>query len=113
MKYKIVPRRYSLLVYDESDTKNYVASCQINVNGTKGTIDTLNGTMFYKFLAEYGIEVFEELGLDEIGAAISPAHLRLLKKVLPTYVHIEEVGGLFNIGDAEVVWVRLTRKTDV
>lgn len=112
MKYKIVPRRVSLLIYSEEDPVNYIASCQININGTKGTIDTLNGKDFYKFLAQHGISVFESLGLDEIGAAVSPAHLRLLKRILPKEVALEETGGLFEIGSAAVTWIRLTRRKD-
>jgi hypothetical protein len=113
MRYEILPRRYTLLIYDDNtpDTVNYSASCQINVNGNRGTIDTLNGKDFYKFLSIHGIEPFEKLGLEEIGAVLTIPHLRLLKKCLPKNVKLEEVGGTFSVGEAnDLVWVRLTKE---
>lgn len=108
MKYKLLPRRVSLLVYDDNDELNYIASCQINITGNRGTIDTLNGKGFYKFLAEKGIQLFIDLELEEIQAAVSPAHLRLMKRSLKNQpIVITEEGGMFN---PPLVWIKITKK---
>lgn len=109
MKYEILTRRVTILIYDEDYSDiNYVASCQVNINGSRGTIDTLNGKDFYKFLLEHGLKPFNDLGLDEVSAAVSLAHLRLLKRMLGNIIYIEEVGEPFKIGKAEVIWIRMT-----
>jgi hypothetical protein len=109
MRYEVIPRRVTLLIYDETYSDiNYVASCQVNINGTKGTIDTLNGKDFYKFLQEYGLKPFKDLGLNEVSAAVSLLHLRLIKRMLGSIIHIEEVGEPFKIGKAEVIYIRMT-----
>jgi hypothetical protein len=82
MKYKFLVRRVTLLVFDDNDPINYAACCQININGTHGTIDSLVGKSFYEFLHEYGYKPFSDLGLVEVSAAMTPAHLRLLKMYL-------------------------------
>lgn len=112
MKYEILTRRVTILIYDEDYSDiNYVASCQVNINGSRGTIDTLNGKDFYKFLSNEGVSLFfDKLKLTEVGAAVSIPHMRLIKKSLREHINLEQVGPPFNIGKAEVVWIRMTRK---
>ena len=111
MKYKILPRRVTLLIYDDKDLAKYTASCQININGTKGTIDTLMGGDFYKFLIENGFDIFKSIGLEEVGAMMSTAHIKLLRRYLGDRVDIK-VGNIINLESIpkEFVWVVITEK---
>lgn len=111
MKYKILPRRVSLLIYDDVDSNNYTAACQININGRHGTIDTLIGSDFYKFLAKYGYQPFKDLGLIEVSAAVTKAHLRLLRRTLKD-INITEIDDSVEIGDnLKLCWIRMTEKS--
>lgn len=83
MKYKLLTRRVTLVIYSDHDEVNYVASCQININGNKCFIDTVNGEEFYRFFIENGLAPFKELGLIEISGFVSASHYRLLKKIFP------------------------------
>lgn len=82
MKYLILPRRVSLLILGKEDSNNYTASCQININGKYGTIDSLIGSDLYVFLKANGFNVFKELGLIEVSAVVSDSHLILIKRYL-------------------------------
>lgn len=114
MKYKILTRRATLLVYEENDPVNYTAACQININGRHGTIDTLLGTGFYKFLSKYGYKPFKDLGLVEVSAGVTRAHLRLLRRELNGIgdINIEETGEPVEIDSGiQLHWIRMTEKS--
>lgn len=110
MKYKFLTRRVTLLIFDDVDSVNYTAACQININGRHGTIDTLVGKGFYNFLAEYGYAPFKELGLVEVSAAMTPAHYRLLSHKLKGIksIKITEVAEPDPSGDISLFWIRMT-----
>ena len=112
MNYKILPRRVSILVFSEGDDTNYTASCQLNINGNKGTIDSLVGSDFYKFIKEYGFKPFNDLGLLEVTACMTLAHKRLLTRYLKnTDMDIVEQAGVFvSKNNVELIWVLLTRR---
>lgn len=114
MKYKVLTRRVSLLVFKDSDPTNYSAACQININGKHGTIDTLIGKDFYELLHEHGYKPFKDLGLIEVSAAMTPAHLRLLRMYLKDInsIVITEVEEPEEFGpNLKLVWVRMTEKS--
>ena len=114
MKYKTLIRRVTLLVFNDHDSVNYTASCQININGVHGTIDTLIGNNFYKFLAEYGYKPFRDLGLIEVSAAVTESHLRLLKTKLKNVniVVITEIEEPEEVGpNLKLHWIRMTEKS--
>ena len=111
MKYKFLTRRVSMLVFDDNDPVNYVASCQININGNDGTIDTLNGKDFYKCLRQYGVKPFKELGLDEVRACVTPAHLRIIKANLSDAMNINTLGEFTSAEGIELVWISFTEKS--
>lgn len=107
MKYKLIPRRVSLLMYDDDDSINYTSSCQININGTKGTIDTVNGKGFFKFMAQNAIKVFkEELGLTEVGAAVAEPMLRKIKNIPGISVLVDKE--LTNVDGIPLYWIKIT-----
>lgn len=111
MKYKVLTRRVTLLIFGK-DPVNYSAACQININGRHGTIDTLIGSDFYEFLSEYGYKPFKDLGLVEVSAAVTEAHLRLLRRRLKDIdieiTHTEEPE---EVGpNLKLCWVRMTEK---
>lgn len=111
MKYKLIPRRLSLLIYEDDDPVNYVASCQLNINGNKCTIDTLNGEKFYKFLKEVDIvKLFEDIGVSELGIAVSEAHYRLiLRELRHKNINIVKQDS-FNFHSIKLNWVVITPK---
>jgi hypothetical protein len=114
MKYKILPRRVTLLIFNDKDPINYSAACQININGTHGTIDTLIGKDFYRFLEEKGYKPFKDLGLEEICAAVTPAHCRLIQRRLKSIntiqvTEIEEPEE--NTPGLKLCWLRMTEKS--
>lgn len=115
MRYKILPRRVTLVIYKNETDTAYSASCQININGSHGTIDTLVGGDFYVFLARRGYQIFKDLGLTEVYAAVVPAHLRLLKRYLKhsdlviTELHTNTAN--YDGVDIELVWIKITEKS--
>lgn len=107
MRYKLVPRRVSLLIYDDTDSINYTASCQININGTKGTIDTVNGRGFFKFINLYAKKVFrDELGLTEVGAAVAEPMLRKIQSIPGIIVSIDKE--LTSVDEISLYWITIT-----
>ena len=113
MKYKYLTRRVTLLIFNDHDPINYSACCQININGNRGTIDSLVGKAFYEFLHEYGYIPFKELGLVEVCAAMTPAHLRLLKMYLKDIetVCIDHIDEPEPDGSTlRLCWVRMVEK---
>lgn len=111
MKFKILPRRVTVLVYGDEDSTNYTASCQVNINGNRCTIDTLMGGDFYKIWLKKELNLFKELNVIEICAAVNSGHLKLLKRYFKDSLNFEEEGGVFIPGtDKELIWVRITEK---
>lgn len=113
MKYKFLTRRVTLLVFSDHDPINYSACCQININGTHGTIDSLVGKDFYEFLHEHSYKPFADLGITEVCAAMTPAHLRLLKMYLKDIDticidHVEMPTESSN--PVKLCWVKMTQK---
>lgn len=113
MKYKTLTRRVTLLVFNDNDSVNYTAACQININGTHGTIDTLLGSDFYKFLHKYGWGPFGDLGLKEVSAGVTVSHLKLLKRYLKHInVNIVEENTSEKIDhELSLHWIRMTEKS--
>ena len=112
MKCRVVPRRVTLLIFSDTDDTRCLASCQLNINGTKGTIDTLMGGDFYKYLLEHGTSIFfKDLKLDEVSAMVSKSHIRLLKRYLGESLVITEVHPV-SIEDVSTkfVWITMTQK---
>ena len=108
MHYKILVRRVTLLVYPEGDNINYSASCQVNINGVHGTIDSLSGKDFYKFLMINGYKPFKDLGLKDVSASITPAHLRLLQSKLKDSIKIIELGSPEEVAPGlELCWIKM------
>jgi hypothetical protein len=109
MKYKLLTRRVTLVIYSDHDEVNYTASCQININGNKGTIDTVNGKDFYRFIKEKGLQPFKDLGLSEVSGAISKAHFRLMKRSLKGISEVIEDGEIYSVeeGKIDLIWVTI------
>jgi hypothetical protein len=111
MKHKVLVRRVSLLIFNDEDTDNYSACCQININGTHGTIDSLLGTDFYLFLKTHGFDVFKNLGLKEVACNVSTAHLTLIKRYLKhTNIDIHEVDKHKHTDDFILNWITFKEK---
>jgi len=111
MKFKILPRRVTVLVYGDDNSVNYTASCQVNINGNRCTIDSLMGGDFYKMWLSGKLNLFKELNVIEICAAVKIGHLKLLKKYFKDKYNIIEEAGLFIEGTSdELVWIRITEK---
>ena len=113
MQYKFLTRRVTLLIFSDNDNVNYTAACQININGIHGTIDTLVGGDFYKMLSQYGYQPFKDLGLVEVSAAVTPAHLRLLRRQLQNInIKITETEEPRTDNNTITLhWIRMTEKS--
>jgi hypothetical protein len=90
--YKVVPREYSILIYDAADKEQYESSFQLQVNGTFGIIHSLNARAFYSFIRATGLSLFTDLGLTKVSIAVSRAHLRLFQRELSTFATVTVVG---------------------
>ena len=90
--YKVIPRAYSVLIYDGEGRDQYDSSFQLQVNGTVGTIHSLNARKFYEFIRAAGLSLFTDLGLTKVSIAVSRAHLRLLQRELSGFVKVDIVG---------------------
>lgn len=109
MRYELVPRRVTLLMYSDDDVSNinYSSSCQININGTKGTIDTVNGKDFFKFMNIHAKEVLvDKLGLTEVGAAVGEPMLRKIQKIPGITVTVSPE--MTNVNGIELYWINIT-----
>lgn len=109
MRYELITRRVTLLMYDDNDTINYSSSCQININGTIATIDTVNGKAFFKFMNMHWKEVFvDKLGLTEIGAAVAEPMLRKIQGIpgITVTVHPE----MTNVNGVILHWINIKLK---
>jgi hypothetical protein len=109
MKHRILQRRVTLLIYDDNDSVNYISSCQININGKHGTIDSLVGAGFYNWLAEHGFKPFSELGLVEVSAAMTAAHYRLLRTKLAEIntIKITAVTEPSDTDELKLYWIQM------
>lgn len=92
MKYMIVPRMNSILMYAKPDSIRYTSSCQVMLDGDEGFIHTLNGADFYRLLTEDGLEPFKAMGLSTVRASISPGHVRLMSAALSGHADVIDLG---------------------
>lgn len=111
MKFKILPRRVTVLVYGDKDSVNYTACCQVNINGNRCTIDSLMGGDFYKMWLTGQLNLFKELNVVEIAASVKTGHLKLLRRYFAKKYNFTEEAGVFIEGiQEELVWIRITEK---
>jgi len=83
MPIKILARQLSVIVLSDDDP-NYIASCQVFLDGDEGTIYTVNGRDFYAAVSKPGVlrGLMAEYGLSLLRATVRPAYTRLLRKFL-------------------------------
>lgn len=108
MKYKVLQRESTVLLFDRRDSINPRSSLQVMQVGDRGMIHTLMGPGFYKLLEVCGLAPFEELGLHYVYAAVSDPHLSLMRTMLRNRVDVEPQG-LCLIEDHYFNWVLLTK----
>ena len=109
MESVFLSRRGTLLVYDRAAKEQFCASCQITIVGARGIADTLIGRRFYEFLREKGLAPFQELGLSVVCAAVSRAHLRLIRHALRDVAVVTEHEGIEAAG-RRLVWIEIREK---
>ena len=107
MRYRILDRESSILMFDRIGTINPSSSLQVMRVGDRGMIHSLPGAGFYALLAESGLKPFRELGLRYIYAAISDSHLALMRRRLPAGI-VLEVEGDCSIDGHSLRWVLMT-----
>lgn len=105
IRYSVIPRRVSLLIYGKQNL-NYTSVLQISIMGDRGTIDSLNGRDFYALIKQTGLKPFRDLGLQTITAAMTAAHYRLAKRELAGIVDVRRTGET-RVGPASLLWVEL------
>ncbi|MDB5895448.1 MAG: hypothetical protein JWQ88_2979 [Rhodoferax sp.] len=92
MKFLVVPRMSSLLMYAKPLSIRYTSSVQVMLDGDEGIIHTLNGTDFYRLLAENGLAPFENMGVSNVRASVSPGHVRLMDAALRGHADVLDLG---------------------
>lgn len=85
MSIKVLTRQLSVLVYDDArESANYVASCQVLIDGDEATIFTVNGRAFYSAIARTGVlsALMHEHGVTLLRGVTVPAYARMLQSWL-------------------------------
>lgn len=104
MHFKVIPRQDTVLVFDDGDPLNYVASCQVWKYGDKGIMHTINGNRFYELMAELGGDVLERLGVETLEGYVTPAHARLMRIALKRVATVS-VAHRGRMAGHDMVWV--------
>ena len=107
MRYRILDRESTILMFDREGTINPSSSLQVMRVGDRGMIHSLLGAGFYALLAESGLKPFRDLGLRYVYAAISDAHLALMRRRLPAGIALE-IEGDCSIDGHALRWVLMT-----
>ena len=108
MRYTILEREKTMLLFDRENTINPSSSLQIMQVGDRGMVHSLNGPGFYKLLEGGGLRPFEEMGLRSVYAAVSNPHLSLMRTMLHHRVEID-VQGECLIDRHALNWVLLSK----
>src|SRR4051812_30531104 len=82
MHHSIIRRLESVHIYDHADDVNYSSICSVFLYGDTGYLFGLHGVRFYKYMAVYGRQVADDLGVKRFECAVLPAHLRLMQVAL-------------------------------
>ena len=106
---RTVIREASILFYRNEDDAQFQTSLQVQINGTLGTIHSLDGLRFYQALKAEGFGMFRELGLTRISVAVTPPHLELIRAELGDVVRVE-TRGLDTIAGRSLIRVEMTEK---
>lgn len=107
INYKILQRESTVLMFDRADSINPRSSFQVMRVGDRGMVHSLMGPGFYKLLEGCGLDPFKALGLTSVYAAVSSAHLVLMRTMLQSRVRIEQHGECLIEGHV-FNWVLLT-----
>lgn len=83
MRVVTLPREFTVLMFDRMDTLNPTSSLQVVQIGDRAFIHSLIGAGFYEMLAQQGLATFAAKGVRYVYAAVSDAHLRLMRSRLP------------------------------
>lgn len=108
MRYKIVTRQDSILVFD-GDSPNYVASCQVFIYGDRGFMYNANGQEFYSCMVENGVEMMKEMKVVSLEGYVTKAHARLMRIALPGVADVA-ITGTGEMAGVSMVWVVIKPK---
>ncbi|WP_367846439.1 hypothetical protein [Rhodoferax sp. WC2427] len=106
MRTVTLPREFTVLMFDRPGTVNPSSSLQVVQIGDRAFIHSLIGPGFYAMLAEEGLAAFAKKGVRYVYAAVSDAHLRLMRTRLPG-IWLEELAGGCEIEGHRFNWVLL------
>jgi hypothetical protein len=109
MHYKIIDRQSSVLVFEDGEDVNYVASCQVFLYGDVGLMYGLNGRKFYELMAVKGAQIMAQLGVKMLEGYLTPAHARLMRIALNRIADVTEAHEGMMAGQV-MVWVVITPK---
>lgn len=91
MDIRIVPRAYSVLLYEKRGSMNYTGSFQVFKLGDRGIIHSLQADEFYRVVKECP-QIFDDLDVSSLEGPVKDAHAVLIKKVLRDKVVITDRG---------------------
>ena len=111
MRYEILDRQKSVIVFDNDEGLNYAASCQVFTYGDRGFLYNLNGVRFYRVWStpEAARQFFLDLGVVSLEGYVGGAHARLLRTSLKDVANVEFTGRGHMSGHP-MEWVRITPK---
>lgn len=104
MRYKIIHRQDSLLIFGESET-NYVASCQVFLYGDRGFMYNINGNKFYECIFSHGASIMHDMKVHTMEGYVTPAHARLMRSAFRNTKLTVEIGGKGIMAGHDMVWV--------
>lgn len=113
MKLGIMPRIYSLVLYDNPDDIDYTSSCQVFVFGERGYMFSIIGKGFYgHFSNDKNIdEVFNKLEITSLEGVVKASHLKLLRMVLKkTSYGVVLEDKLVKINNRYLHWIKIFKK---
>lgn len=110
-RFEVIPRQVSVVVFDEQDTLNYCASCNVFIYGDRGFMYTINGEQFYAAFALEGraIDLLKKLNVRSLEGYVTKAHARLMRMALRKDMNVE-ITGAGEMMDHSMVWVSVTKK---
>lgn len=107
MRYEIIPRLTTILLHHSAGGVRPASGLEVMQLGNLGVIYSLRGAGFYEALANGGLAIFREAGIDTVLAAVSKVHLRTMRQALKDRVTVRRLGSVGMHGHSfELVVIR-------
>lgn len=109
MRYAVVDRQCSVLIFKDHSEINYVSSCQIFTYGDVGIMYGINGHQFYELMSKQGLDVMNEIGVTTLQGYVTAKHARLMRMALRDIATVTEAHRGMMAGH-EMIWMIIKAK---